>query len=414
MLVCSLLDWFLFLLTFSSFTWFSKHESSVRWIFSLRSLSFYPWNRVFKGAEILNSAETHLVHDPIYRSGFSIKTFRFPLEPTTTPENKWGNLGQITLEGKWRRMMTCPQAMLVGLCWGVRWWEVTEGHLYRNKTGGRSLWREGEFLLKELQNISAEGGRRNGPFHPLPSLHIKYWDHCHLETQHAVNLHILCALERDVKLVVSFRSYVCVRGWQQRQEEGVRSPAARVTGSCKWSNVNARDLDALKEQQQPSVAELSLQPPVLPSRIGKEAKQKPSKIPLSSCCVGRLLLGMWPALQSGCIPGQTPLEKTNFPPVSSYQLKTASGIGMWTYVYFILPWNHIRPRRCGLYACCLSLRVHIALVLQSLESLIFLVFSVPLAFILLQPLLLQDSLKHSWIITELLEVSPASNYTTEL
>lgn len=51
-------------------------------------------------------------------------------------------------------------------------------------------------------------------------------------------------------------------------------------------------------------------------------------MPLSSFCVGHLLLVMRPALKSGVCPQWDLLERTNFSFISGYQVETTSGLGL--------------------------------------------------------------------------------------
>lgn len=64
--------------------------------------------------------------------------------------------------------------------------------------------------------------------------------------------------------------------------------------------------------------------------------KKLPKMPLSLYCVCHVLQGMGPEVKTVCIPSKTALEKINFSAVSSYQLKIASGFGMWACVYFCI------------------------------------------------------------------------------
>ena len=57
-------------------------------------------------------------------------------------------------------------------------------------------------------------------------------------------------------------------------------------------------------------------------------------MPLPPFCVGHLLVGMGPALQSVFIPSKTLLKRNIFSFVSAYQLERVLGLGMGSYVHF--------------------------------------------------------------------------------
>lgn len=106
--------------------------------------------------------------------------------------------------------------------------------------------------------------------------------------------------------------------------------------------------------------------------------QKSSNISPSLFWIGHLLLCMEPPLTVVSIPIEHLLEKTNFSFVSSYQLKTASGLGMGDQVQLLLSviWPHLDL--CRSYACyhCLFDFIYVPALLF-LEGLVSLMSSIP-------------------------------------